>query len=60
MDLWWRRLRIFVKEAFSCPLPPDNLKHLGTMEGIPRNGHGRAGNGFALNLVLMCHTEIVQ
>ena len=65
MDLWWRRVRLFVKEAFSYPLLPYDRENLGTMEGLPRNSRGREENGFAwknvvCHLGLMCHTEIVQ
>ena len=65
LDLWWRRVRIFVKEALSWPLPPDDHKPLGTIKGLPRNVRGREENGFiwkaaAYHFGLMCHMEIFQ
>ena len=41
MDIWWRRVKIFVKEAFRCTLLPEYREHLGTMEGLLGNGYGR-------------------
>ena len=46
MDLWWRRDRLFVKEAFSCLLLTADREPLGIMEGLPGNGRGREENGF--------------
>ena len=39
-DLWWRRGRLFVKEAFSCPLFLGDSKPLGIMEGLTGNVSG--------------------
>ena len=39
--LWWRRGRIFIKEAFSWPLLPDDRETIGTMECIPSTGRVR-------------------
>ena len=65
MDIWWRRVRLFVKEAFSWPLITERREPLVTMESLPGNGNGREENGFvrktaACHLGLMCHTEISQ
>ena len=37
LDIWWRRGRLFVKEAFSRTLLPDNREPLGIMEVLPGN-----------------------
>ena len=38
MDLWWRRGRLFFKEAFICPLLPYNHEPLVKMEILPGDG----------------------
>ena len=40
MDLWWRRGRLFVKEAFRYTLLPDDHEPLVTIEVISGNGCG--------------------
>ena len=45
MGLWWRRVRIFFKEAFSCPILLDDRKPLVTMECLPGNGSVSKENG---------------
>ena len=41
MDIWWRRVRLFVKENLSWTLLPDNSELIGTMEGITGKCCGR-------------------